>query len=774
MKNAQTSRHGEGLPSPFKRKIMQHIYAIRNAASSNVKSVCSKKFYLVFLFCLLGLVKSWGQTYATSQTNDSWKVLTLLGGNDAGSAYHAAGNFLDPTYSSVTNEDRTTDGDYTNYATMTATASSVLVAGARGYSVIKFNFGSNISGNTAYIRIDQPTASGGSLSLLGIVGDLTNLISKNVIYGKAYSNTTPNTANATTVSTLVKDVNGNLYLAVTSAQAFQYVEIYLNNSSLLLDLQANYTFSMNVYYAATNYPNDNCSGAKFSDVGAVTGISVGLTDAVTNPENALKNDGTAHSTLGAALGSIAGVGSSISQSFYFPQKVTSGRQVKLDIQLPANLLDLNLLNNITIQAYNGTTTVGSAIPLSSVIRLDLLGLFSDPGVHAVHLTPAGDFDKIQLSLNAGINVGLGNGLYIFGIHSVPPKPTLSLTRIDVYSGVPMSPLSVTNAGSSTINWYDHSQSLIGAGASFTPAPFTHSDTIYAVATDAGCSIPSDSAKFAINVLSTAPTKTQYTVTPYKSDTLSLTTTGNVTSLQTPGFKFLNAQITPAGSGLTVESNGIITGTPQVIGTYSIISDVEDSINHLQVGQKAFSLSIPTITPITYAKELTAQAQNASVVLNWETATEINNDHFDVQRSADGKTWSSVGTMKSAFATGNGNGHTYSYTDRPASNGTYYYKLTQYDKDGKNETGRTVSVTFNGTGANAMAVYPNPVQSSFRIRNAVAGSNYRIVNIAGQNIKAGILNNPQQDINVSELAAGIYFVELTSNGQTLSKLKFVKQ
>lgn len=627
--------------------------------------------------------------------------------------------------------------------------------------------------------MDQPISSGGlGVSLLSLIGDLTNLISKNIVYGKAYTSTTATTAISNTTSALVKDASGNLYLAVTSPSAFQSVEIYLDYSTQLLDLNLGATLSMNVYYAAVDYPNNNCSSAAFTDLGAVTGISVALTDAVANPEYALRSDGTSHSTLGAALGSIAGVGSSISQNFYFPQTMSAGRQVKLDIQLPASLLDLTILQNITIQAYNGTSTVGSAIPLSSVIRLDLLGLFSNTGAHAVYLTPASDFNRIQISLNSGISVSLGNGVYIYGIHSVPPKPTLSLYKANVYSGLPLAVgLTVTNSGTSTVTWYARDHSVLGTGAVYnSPTPFTQSDTIYAVATDAGCTIPSDSAKFAVNVLTATPPTAAIEVTPDRTTpvALSLTAGGNYTGLVSPVFAYSNATLVPTGSGLTIEADGTISGDPIATGTFAVTATVYDQANSLAVGTKAFSIIVPYALPVKYAQDLTASLVNKTVQLSWQTTSEINNDYFDVQRSNDSKNWTSIGQVKSAYAPlGTGSGSKYSFEDKNINNGSYTYRLAQHDLDGKMDIGNVTSITVSGL-IGSVLVYPNPVVTSFKLKNGPVGGSFRLTNIGGQSVLNGTISNSDQEINIAQLPSSVYFLEIIQNGRTVEKIKLLKK
>lgn len=74
-----------------------------------------------------------------------------------------------------------------------------------------------------------------------------------------------------------------------------------------------------------------------------------------------------------------------------------------------------------------------------------------------------------------------------------------------------------------------------------------------------------------------------------------------------------------------------------------------------------------------------RCQGATVLLEWSTASELNNDHFDVLRSGDGDQWSLIGTVA-----GMGNSQqliTYRFMDTDPEAGTAYYRLGQVDLDG---------------------------------------------------------------------------------------------
>lgn len=95
--------------------------------------------------------------------------------------------------------------------------------------------------------------------------------------------------------------------------------------------------------------------------------------------------------------------------------------------------------------------------------------------------------------------------------------------------------------------------------------------------------------------------------------------------------------------------------------------------------------------------------NGTVELRWETATEINNEYFDVERSKDGEAFTSIGRV-----TGAGNSHTlrkYKLTDTYPLSGNAYYRLKQTDFNGNLSYSNVVRTELS-IGV-VMLAHPNP-------------------------------------------------------------------
>jgi hypothetical protein len=158
---------------------------------------------------------------------------------------------------------------------------------------------------------------------------------------------------------------------------------------------------------------------------------------------------------------------------------------------------------------------------------------------------------------------------------------------------------------------------------------------------------------------------------------------------------------------------------------------------------------------------TAACMGERVKLQWSTASEINNDHFTIECSANANHWEDIATVNGA---GNSNSaKTYSYIDRSQRvNGTQrYYRLKQTDMDDRYSYSPLVSI---GNCANAiisaMQIYPNPSDGRFAVR--IYGETEEIPSIdiydaVGKRV-TGCLGY-QSRFDLSAMTAGMYFVQL---------------
>ncbi|OAQ38279.1 hypothetical protein A5893_15945 [Pedobacter psychrophilus] len=199
--------------------------------------------------------------------------------------------------------------------------------------------------------------------------------------------------------------------------------------------------------------------------------------------------------------------------------------------------------------------------------------------------------------------------------------------------------------------------------------------------------------------------------------------------------------------------------------------------------KAGSLGAAGQVKLTYTSTLpvslttfTAQKQAAGVQLKWNTSSEQNNSHFDIQRSVDGINFSDIGKVNGA-----GNSNTsldYSFTDKSPLSGTNYYRLSQVDFDGKITLSNPLSVNM-GFSNSSMTVYLSTNSSNININlstDRASAGQLIIYNIGGQKVYEQdlSLNNGSNDlsINLPNADKGV-FVATYTNGAQVLRTKFVR-
>lgn len=171
-------------------------------------------------------------------------------------------------------------------------------------------------------------------------------------------------------------------------------------------------------------------------------------------------------------------------------------------------------------------------------------------------------------------------------------------------------------------------------------------------------------------------------------------------------------------------------------------------------------------------------------LSWKTLTEINNAGFELQRSADGKYFSSIASIASKATGGNSTAAiNYTIDDAKPFNGANYYRLKQMDKDGKLSYSNIVylkGVTVSNLTLSAL--YPNPTSDVLKaaIQAPAAESiTFVVMDMMGKTISRQVSNVISGDntinINVSNLPSGSYLLKaICRNGCETAYQKFTKQ
>ncbi len=231
-----------------------------------------------------------------------------------------------------------------------------------------------------------------------------------------------------------------------------------------------------------------------------------------------------------------------------------------------------------------------------------------------------------------------------------------------------------------------------------------------------------------------------------------------------------------------EGNVVVTFTEPVDRiVLEYYNDAPGTVNNgLQgVGISNFSWRYPetgTITPMPVELlSFKAKYTNGVVKLSWATASEYNNNRFEVEHSTDGRNFTTIGEVA-----GNGNSNsklTYSFTDEDAKTGINYYRLRQVDHDGAFEYSKTVALKVTASSSKTIAqVYPT-VATTFvtvDIAPAAGACNITITDAAGRQVAqlSHVAGNGQQ-VSTQNLSTGVYFVTITNN-QTRETYRILKK
>jgi hypothetical protein len=166
----------------------------------------------------------------------------------------------------------------------------------------------------------------------------------------------------------------------------------------------------------------------------------------------------------------------------------------------------------------------------------------------------------------------------------------------------------------------------------------------------------------------------------------------------------------------------------------------------------------------------AKAVNNINVISWETASEVNNKGFDVQRKTTTGAWESLG-----FVEGIGKAATYTFEDKgPLS--ISYYRLRQIDFDGKETLSKIVSVRQDTKGL--IRITPNPTSDKINIllnQNDVSNTTATVIlsDMTGRQVMTQTTTAGAFQLDLSNLAKGMYIVTLQSNNAIYQE-KIVRQ
>lgn len=209
-----------------------------------------------------------------------------------------------------------------------------------------------------------------------------------------------------------------------------------------------------------------------------------------------------------------------------------------------------------------------------------------------------------------------------------------------------------------------------------------------------------------------------------------------------------------------------TGTTSVLNRTLTYSGYNGTFSPFAIGEANISLPVNWLA-------FTAAPVHGTVKLNWSTASEQNNAHFEIERSADAMMFSKVGIVLASLNPLVRND--YQYIDQSPITGHSFYRLRQVDRDGKFSYSSVLQV--NGVLATGYKVWTIPGQDLLNvdIPQSVTGAvDLMIFDLKGSLIQQKQILPGHNSINLSKTnAGGLYYIKIQQKGVALYTDKFIK-
>ncbi len=208
----------------------------------------------------------------------------------------------------------------------------------------------------------------------------------------------------------------------------------------------------------------------------------------------------------------------------------------------------------------------------------------------------------------------------------------------------------------------------------------------------------------------------------------------------------------------------------VEGSGSVSASNVDDLGSVNISEGGTVDNGGTILPVELLFFKGDLVQNVPV-LTWNTASEINNDYFEILRSKNGTDFNTIGRIAGAGTTSELT--EYEFRDTNAS-GTNYYQLRQVDFDGASETFNVIRI--ESSFSSDLTVYPNPLPSneslSIQIGELIPEETViRIIAMDGREVFRKTIKEESNNfvaVDAYRLEKGNYVVFIESATQSISE------
>lgn len=262
-----------------------------------------------------------------------------------------------------------------------------------------------------------------------------------------------------------------------------------------------------------------------------------------------------------------------------------------------------------------------------------------------------------------------------------------------------------------------------------------------------------------------------------------TTNGGTTWNLVPNFYTVTLQsvrFSDANNGIIVGNNGVIyktvdggetwTTSAQVTANTLMSAALLNSSTTLVAGNTGTIIKSSNAPLPVELTSFTASVRNNVVNLNWETATEVDNYGFEIERKDKHSNWTKIGFVEGHFTSNSPKYYTFS--DKPSGSSKFSYRLKQIDNDGKFEYSGIVEVDLSGMLPKDIEIknFPNPFnpETNINIKLPETGqTTVELYNSTGEKIftiykgKLDVGTTLSLKVDGSTLPSGVYLIRVSA-------------
>lgn len=688
-----------------------------------------------------------------------------------------------------------TDGDLSTVARLRA-STPFLIIGARTSSIVVGFDSDQPAGKPVTIVLSDTSANGLLTSLLGgslgsvvtgLLGDLALGTPTLTMQARTNTGTVVHTSEFEPgdAANIGIGPDGYYYLTLTPSAAYRRISItYSNDASLGLATES--AILLNGVFVLDGAA-DPCDPYLLTSYD-FTGISASLLNAnpnpVNNPHHAIDDVAATYSTLGYSSAVALYVGATITQEVIFGSASATNEQPIITFDFPSSLLDLDLINEVEVNVYNGATNIYTN-DLGSLLSLDLLyflNLSVADGIPATISIPVtGAFDRVEISYTQVVTAGVAAPpLRIYDVTRGPAMPTL-----ESFDNIACALASYTfevndPVADVTYVWRDADMNIIHTGTSLTTTYpgdgvsdtflveaanclATSSPQIFVLQGDEDVCNPSDiygdvdvavyiSPNPLNAVAADASSSEVVASSPVEADGSYLL------SLERGSYDvfIVNEDVT---IGSVVTTSSVDAGYEITPGVASIVVEgLGDDVVMPSFMIMNAPLSLNDIN-------LNVLRQNNEILVRWTVKDPANFLSFIVEKSYDGTHF----TTLNQYQVVDQDQATFSHMDIDAKASEIYYRIKGINQNNKEVY--SLIVKAQALENNGYAIYPNPSTHSIQIMNAKGNENIQILDINGRLVQE--VTSYNNSIQIDALTSGIYFIMISDAQNKPTVLQFQK-